>query len=119
MMPIRKPGSSGLETPGSFSIGLSAGPIPPSRLAPWHVAQFWANSAAPLLGSPGRAGAPLAADEPLGAGEGELSARVERAVSTRKAGIGSSSTSPLVTRIEANHIEPSSPRSGREYPDNS
>src|SRR5438874_5692207 len=109
MMPIRKPGSSGVETPGSFSIGLSAGPMPPSRLAPWHVAQFWAYSVAPLLGSPGRAGAPLAADEPLGAGEGEVSASVDMAVSTKKAGIASTRRRPLVTRIEAHHIEPSTP----------
>src|SRR5260370_35396519 len=66
MTSIRKLGSSGLGTPVSLSSGLSTAPIPPSRLVPWHVAQFWAERVAPLAGAPGRA--PL----PRGGGEGEL-----------------------------------------------
>src|SRR5260370_51182 len=46
MIWIRKVGSSEFVTPGSLSIGLSTAPMPPSRLAPWHVAQFAPSSVA-------------------------------------------------------------------------
>src|SRR5207249_5215628 len=53
-----------------------------------------------LLGSPGRAVEPVAAD-PLGAGDGQLSAIVVIAVRTTKTGIPIASSSPRVTLIEA------------------
>src|SRR5207302_1628239 len=102
MISIRKLGSNGLDTPGSFSIGFSDGPIPPSRLAPWQVAQFWEKSAWPLVGSPGSVVVPLAVD----AGDGDVSARVDSAVRIRKAGIPTTTRSPLVTRIEAKSYLP-------------
>jgi hypothetical protein len=58
------------------------------------------------VGSPGSAAAPLG--EPLG--EGEASAKVDSAVRMKKAGTPNASTTLLVTRIEANHIEPNSRR---------
>src|SRR5256885_200799 len=100
MMSIKNAAPSGSETPGSFSMGLSAGPMPPSRAAPWQVAQFCAYRVAPLLGSPGSAVEPVAAD-PLDDGEGELSAIVVIAVRTTKTGSPSATKSPRVTLIEA------------------
>src|SRR5256885_13915345 len=79
MMSIRNAGLSGLSTPGSFSIGLRAGPIPPSRLAPWQLLQLCPYRVSPFVGSPGSAVRPVAAD-PLAPGDGELSARVDLAV---------------------------------------
>src|SRR6266576_411966 len=78
MVSIRNAGLSfsASETPGSVTIGLSAGPIPPSRLEPWQVVQFCPYTLWPLLGSPGSAVVPVAADPPA-LGEGELSARVD------------------------------------------
>src|ERR1700687_554154 len=81
MMSMRNAGSRALATPGSLSIGFSVAPIPPSRLAPWHVAQFWPYRLAPRAGAPGSAAAPE------GLGVGELSARVEIAVKAISAGI--------------------------------
>src|SRR4029077_7747948 len=74
-------------TPGSFAIGFRAGPMPPPRLAPWHVAQFWPKSVAPLPASPGKA-----AGLPEGPGEGELSARVVIAVRAISAGTASATS---------------------------
>src|SRR5260370_37521893 len=48
MTSIRKLGSSGLGTPVSLSSGLSTAAIPPSRLVPWHAAEFWAERVAAL-----------------------------------------------------------------------
>src|SRR5258708_2926833 len=92
MTSIRKLGSSGLGTPVSLSSGLSTAPIPPSRLVPWHVAQFWAERVAPLAGAPGSA-AP-----PEGEGEGELSASVVIAVSGIKAGIANATSAESLRR---------------------
>src|SRR5438034_6554318 len=108
MMSIRNAGSSGLETPGSFSIGFRAAPIPPSSAAPWQVAQFCAYSCSPLVGSPGRAVEPVAAD-PLPDGDGDVSAIVAVAVRSRKVGIPSASTTLRDTRIEPNDIRLPSP----------
>jgi hypothetical protein len=47
-------------------------------------------------------------------GEGEASAKVDSAVRMKKAGTPNASTTLLVTRIEANHIEPNSRRAWRE-----
>src|SRR5882762_1284962 len=108
MMLIRKLGSSGSVTSGSLTIGFRAGPMPPPRLAPWHVAQFWPKSEAPLLGSPGNADA---AGLPEGDGVGELSARVVIAVSATSAGTASAiraeSLRPFGRRI-ARRIIPAS-----------
>src|SRR2546423_11160899 len=98
MIWIRKLASSVLGTPGNFSIGLRTAPIPPSRAEPWHVAQFWAYSVAPFCGSPGSVVAPLAV-EPPAEGDGDVSARVERAVRTQKAGIPAASRIPFVNLI--------------------
>src|SRR6266542_1800508 len=66
------------------------------------------NSASPLVGSPGRAWAPVAAPPPVG--DGELSARVDMAVRMTTAGIPSASTIALVDRIDEKIIS-SRPRS--------
>src|SRR5437867_1749082 len=58
----------------------------------------------PLVGSPGSAVVPVAAD-PLAPGEGELSARVDMAVRTTKAGMPTARRSARATRIEPNHIQ--------------
>src|SRR5207344_1898638 len=94
MTSIRKLGSIELGTPGSLSIGLSTAPIPPSRLAPWHVAQFWTYSVAPLTGSPGSATA-----VPDGDGEGELSASVVIAVRATSAGTASATSAETLNRF--------------------
>src|SRR5437868_4189168 len=99
MMSIKKAALSGAETPGSFSMGFKAGPMLPSRAAPWQVAQFALYSVPPLVGSPGRAVEPVAAD-PLDDGEGEVSAMVVMAVRAMNPGIASASTTPRVMRIE-------------------
>jgi hypothetical protein len=59
-----------------------------------------AYNVSPLLGSPGSVWAPVAA-EPPAVGEGELSASVDIAVRTKKAGTPTASSRPRVTRIEA------------------
>src|ERR1700682_1379049 len=88
MMVIRKVGSSTLETPGSLSIGFKTAPMPPSRLAPWQVAQFWPYRVAPLAGSPGSAAAAV----PDGDGDGELSASVVIAVKATRTGTASATS---------------------------
>ena len=83
--------------------------MPPSRLAPWHVAQFWAYSVAPFCGSPGSVVAPLA----VLPGEGEVSASVESAVRMKKAGIPTARRRPLLTRIQAkSYLAPFPPLGG-------
>src|SRR2546423_11614316 len=75
MMEIRNVGSRLSGTPGSFSIGLSAAPTPPSRLAPWQAVQpAEVYNAAPLLGSPGSAAPEPEAEAD---GDGDASASVE------------------------------------------
>src|ERR1700674_5413632 len=84
MMSIRKAGSRLIGPPIDLSIGLRAGPIPPSRLPPWQDVQLAAYRVAPLLGSPGKA---TVAD-----GDGELSARVVIAVSASSPGTATASS---------------------------
>jgi hypothetical protein len=67
----------------------------------------------PFVGSPGSAPAPLAA-EPLLDGDGELSARVERAVRTMNAGIATATTIVFASRIQANHIQALASHARRE-----
>ena len=69
----------------------------------------------PLVGSPGSAVVPVAAD-PLAPGEGELSARVDMAVRTTKAGMPTARRSARATRIEPNHIQARSRQARRGIP---
>src|SRR6266508_623269 len=102
MVSIRNAGLKASVTPGSCTIGFSAGPTPPSRPLPWHWAQpDVAYNVSPLLGSPGSVWAPVAAEPPPAVGDGELSAIVDIAVRTKKAGTPTASSRPRVTRIEA------------------
>src|SRR5487761_770777 len=91
MMPIRNVGSRGFATPGSFSIGFRAGPMPPVKLAPWQLVQLAAKSAAPAAGSPGSVGLPE--------GDGELAAIVLIAVSANSAGTAATTSVRRVIRL--------------------
>src|ERR1700680_108002 len=88
MMLIRMVGSRLFFPLIVVSIGLRAGPIPPSRLPPWHEVQFAAYTAAPAAGSPGSAGLPD--------GDGVLSARVVIAVSASNPGTATASSTDSV-----------------------